>query len=169
MLKELIQSNGHDGVEENSVEKHNIQQLLPIIEKQDWTSSSLPDLYQQIILNVMAFEQKKTTSMTNNNETRSMRRMMMMAAPQSPQSPQQQEQQPQSPTPSIMVVNNNNDNNYRMGMEEKDKESESKKMIVMSHKNALAISKTMLLFEMKPDTWRKLQFQHIGIFPNVDW
>jgi hypothetical protein len=31
------------------------------------------------------------------------------------------------------------------------------------------ISKTILQLEMRPDTWRKLQFDHISFFPNTDW
>ena len=152
MLKELIQSN--HTIQENNVEKQNIQQLLPMIERQDWNNSTLPHFYQQIILAVMAFEQKNFNYMTHNDEIMTTTRRMM-EAPQSPQ-PQQQQQEPQLSAPSIL----NNIHDSRMEM---DKE------VTMSHKNALAISKTMLLFDMKPDTWRKLQFQHIGFFSNVDW
>ncbi|KAI7855658.1 hypothetical protein BDC45DRAFT_505572 [Circinella umbellata] len=151
MLKELIQSN--HTIQENNVEKQNIQQLLPMIERQDWNNSTLPHFYQQIILAVMAFEQKNFNYMTHNDEIMTTTRRMM-EAPQSPQ-PQQQQQEPQLSAPSIL----NNIHDSRMEM---DKE------VTMSHKNALAISKTMLLFDMKPDTWRKLQFQHIGFFSNVD-
>lgn len=31
------------------------------------------------------------------------------------------------------------------------------------------ISKSILLLDMKPDTWKKLQFAHISYFPVIDW
>lgn len=31
------------------------------------------------------------------------------------------------------------------------------------------ISKEILQLDMRPDTWRKLQFDHISFFSNMDW
>lgn len=33
----------------------------------------------------------------------------------------------------------------------------------------LVIAQHILSFDMKPDTWRKLQFIHIGLFPESNW
>lgn len=33
----------------------------------------------------------------------------------------------------------------------------------------LVIAQHILSFDMKPDTWRKLQFIHIGLFPETNW
>ena len=33
----------------------------------------------------------------------------------------------------------------------------------------LIIAQQILCFDMKPDTWRKLQFIHIGQFPEINW
>lgn len=34
---------------------------------------------------------------------------------------------------------------------------------------AKKISRTILQLEMRPDTWRKLQFDHISFFSNINW
>lgn len=31
------------------------------------------------------------------------------------------------------------------------------------------ISRHILLLDMKPETWKRLQFSHISYFPNVEW
>lgn len=73
-----------------------LQQLLPVFEKQQWTSASLPEIHRKTVEAMMAFENGQRTT-------------------------------------------------------------------------ALAISKQILLLDMKPDTWRRLQFAHISLFPIIDW
>ncbi|KAI8147897.1 hypothetical protein BJV82DRAFT_593823 [Fennellomyces sp. T-0311] len=95
MLKELLNECPHD---EEDPRHRAIRQLLPVIDWGEWSNSTLPELYQQTITAVMAFEDH----------------------------------------------------------------------LGRSHKTAQAVSKSMLLFDMKPDTYKKLQFQHIAFFPTID-
>ncbi|KAI9472927.1 hypothetical protein BDB00DRAFT_776526 [Zychaea mexicana] len=122
--------------------------LLPIIERQEWNSSSLPALYRRTLLAVRAFERSHHHH-----------RHAITAAPAAV-APATTESQAQTTILSPSSATAVHPWSHRP--------LATPITATTATSAALAISKSMLLFDMKPDTWRKLQFQHISFFPIID-
>ncbi|KAI9317515.1 hypothetical protein BX666DRAFT_2026790 [Dichotomocladium elegans] len=104
-----------------------LKDLAKIYERQEWSSSTLLDVYKQTMIIVKQFERNY----------------------------------PHSNHSSAI-------NHVIHGGSSSSSNTSSSSSSLAQKCSAFAISKEILRFDMKPDTWRKLQFAHISFFPSID-